>query len=180
LRGLIEQASHYANENAVPFKDLREIQNKRIALDPHMQDNPKVKAISEALCTVCKGGCCTSGRNKAYLSVMTIRRFMDIHPAFTAEDVLNSYLSLLSPSTIGNSCINQTKKGCGLPRDMRSDICNGYFCESIVVYHKHDGKTDKSHSVLAIQRANTNWNRLAADVDKQVLEQHLFLTENFN
>ena len=105
---------------------------------------------------------------------------MDIYPTFTAEDVLNSYLSLLSPSTIANSCINQTNKGCGLPRDMRSDICNGYFCESIVVYHKHDGKTDKSHSVLAIQRANTNWNRLAADVDKQVLEQHLFLTENFN
>ena len=57
---------------------------------------------------------------------------------------------------------------------MRSDICNGYFCDSIVAFQKRNDASDKPVSVLAIQRANTHWNRFAPDVKKHVVESHVF------
>ncbi|MFT5717692.1 MAG: hypothetical protein ACI9T7_001888 [Oleiphilaceae bacterium] len=174
LRDLLDQAKEYASVKNVPFDDQLELNKKRMAVDSRLQEGPKEKEISEALCGMCKGGCCPQGKDTAYLSVLTVRRYMDAHPAQSVQDVLNSYLSLLSDTPITNSCINQTSKGCGLSRDMRSDLCNGYFCDSIVAYQKQAKSSLKSPSVLAIQRANTNWNRLDRDVDKHVVDKKIF------
>jgi hypothetical protein len=178
LRDLLDQAKEYSSAKDVPFDDQIELNKKRIAVESRLNERPNEKVISEALCVMCKGGCCPQGKDTAYLSVLTIRRYMDAHSAQTVEEVLNSYLSLLSDSPIANSCINQTNKGCALSRDMRSDLCNGYFCESIVDYQKQAINLDKSLSVLAIQRANTNWNRLESDVEKHVVDKKLFNPED--
>lgn len=178
LRGLLDKANEYSNAECVPFDDQLELHEKRMVIDLHLKENPKAKEISEAMCGMCKGGCCTQGKDTAYLSVLTVRRYMDAHPAQSVESVLNDYLSLLSDTPVTNSCINQTNKGCGLTRNMRSDLCNGYFCDSIMAYQKQSESTHKSVSVLAIQRANTNWNRLEPNVDKQVVDKKLFSSEN--
>lgn len=93
------------------------------------------------------------------------------------EEVLNRYLTRLSKTTITNSCINQTEIGCSLSRDMRSDLCNGYFCDSIVAYQKNAEFTASTSAVLAIQRANTNWNSLEPEVETNVVAKKLFISK---
>ena len=174
LVALANKANLYKDASEVPDSELHKTLNKRLKVDQRLDESLTTKTMSEALCTMCKGGCCTSGRNTAYLSELTIRRYMDANPSQSVEDVVNQYLSYLTDAPLADSCINQTIKGCGLPRAMRSDICNGYFCDSIVAFQKRNDASDKPVSVLAIQRANTHWNRFAPDVKKHVVESHVF------
>lgn len=157
LQAIADKAIQYDSSSQIPDKTLHELQQKRQAIEHRLENNPKTKTMSEALCTMCKGGCCTSGKNTAYLTELTIRRFMDDNPELTASQVVDKYLSYLSDSPILNSCINHTDRGCGLPRHMRSDICNGYFCDSVVSFQRKDEANTSPIPILAIQRANTLW-----------------------
>jgi hypothetical protein len=85
-------------------------------------------ALLGRLCACCGGGCCTRGGHTAYLSAATIRRYMAGHPGMRPREVLAAYLDRLAFRTEAGSCVNHTAGGCGLPREMRSDICNRYLC----------------------------------------------------
>jgi len=117
-----------------------------------------LRAISNSLCAMCKGGCCTAGGNVAFITSATIRRVKEQMPDLSNEDILQAYLSRLSAQTIKGACINQTDSGCVLPTEMRSDICNGFYCDSLDNWQDlpREKRTDK---VLAIQRSENYWNR---------------------
>src|SRR5262249_35303122 len=66
--------------------------------------------------------------NQAYLTVATLRRYLDAHPDQRPRDVLAAYLARVGPKTYKDSCIFHRPDGCSLPREMRSDTCNQHFC----------------------------------------------------
>jgi hypothetical protein len=96
---------------------------------PPPSEMPDVAAALGAACTACKGFCCQKGGDHAYLTVDTVRRFWRAHPNYGPDDVLAAYLARVKTPTYRDSCIFHGATGCGLPREMRSDTCNRYFCE---------------------------------------------------
>jgi predicted nucleic acid-binding Zn ribbon protein len=92
---------------------------------------PEVQAVLNGACALCQGFCCGRGGDHAYLTVETIRRYMVQHPGQRPRDVLAAYLDRMGSKTFEGSCLFHVPGGCGLPRDMRSDTCNRFFCEGL-------------------------------------------------
>ena len=84
---------------------------------------------------------------------------MDDNPELIEEDILATYISNIASETALNACVNQTKIGCALPRALRADICNSYFCGPISSYIKNMESQEALRPILAIQRSNHAWNR---------------------
>lgn len=133
------------------------------------EDAPLLRIMSDRMCAMCKGGCCTAGRDSAYITPSTIRRYLDAHPDSTDNDILDAYLSRLGTDSVTDACINQSPAGCVLPRSMRSDTCNQYYCNALEAWHGHaaSGATD---AVLVIQRADSDWGRSDAEKDNSVVD----------
>lgn len=97
---------------------------------------PEVDALFGQTCAFCRGGCCTGGDTHAHLAVGTLRRWLDEHPASRPRDALAAYLSHLPGASYEGSCVNHTERGCALPRALRSDTCNRYYCGALVVLRR--------------------------------------------
>lgn len=136
-------------------KDVHDLLNK---VEKTFEDNPALRTISDRLCSLCKGGCCTSGKEHAYLSAISIKRYMNLNPDLTPEDILARYFSYISSETIVGACINQTERGCALPTELRSDTCNAHYCNALMAYQQKLVAEEDPGTVLAIQRAGTCWN----------------------
>lgn len=95
---------------------------------------PEIHAVLNGACALCQGFCCGNGGNHAYLTVETIRRSMVEHPDQAAHGVLVAYLSCIRSETVAGSCIFHQRYGCGLPREMRSETCNRYFCRGLTEF----------------------------------------------
>lgn len=159
LHNIISQAAEFANASEV-VQDQHYVAHEKLAkLEKKFTENPALHTISDRLCSLCGGGCCASGKEHAYLSVITIRRYMDKHPEESQQTIQDLYLSRIRSETVEDACINQTATGCALPRELRSDICNEYYCDPLKHFQKQQsGKGDRS-TVLAIQRSGNHWNR---------------------
>jgi hypothetical protein len=112
--------------------------------------------LAAELCGRCGGGCCTEGGERAYLNASSIRRVLRTHP-WRPEQLVDQYLARLAPETIADACVNQTATGCGLPREMRSDICNNFFCPSLRTWHAACGDGGQQPVALVIQRGFDHW-----------------------
>lgn len=159
LNYIISEAGKYSNASEVIYDEHHAASEKIRRVEKIFHDAPSLRTISDRLCGMCKGGCCAKGKEQAYLSVFSIRRYMDNHSELSAEDILDLYLSRISSVTIENSCINHTETGCALPRQLRSDICNGFYCDSLKAYQKKMAGKENPGRVLVIQRSGTNWDR---------------------
>jgi hypothetical protein len=124
--------------------------------------------MAERLCGLCGGGCCTKGGDEAYLRAATLRRFMDDRPGISDEEVLSAYLGHVASVTRAGSCINQTGRGCSLPREMRSDICNRFSCEALARLEESQCGTQPVQAVLIVRRKQDHWRRAAPDLDNAV------------
>jgi len=120
------------------------------------------------LCALCGGGCCTHGADHAYLSGDTLRRFMDAHPALTDAQVLAAYLDRMGVKSQANSCINHSTQGCSLPKEMRSDICNRFSCESLARLQATQREGVAVQVVLILQRKQDHWRRADPGLDNSV------------
>src|SRR5208337_492465 len=79
--------------------------------------SPEVQAVLNGACALCRGFCCGSGGDHAYLTVATIRRYMAKHLEQGPEEVLAAYLGRIRNDTVAGSCIFHQSGGCGLPRE---------------------------------------------------------------
>jgi hypothetical protein len=93
---------------------------------------PGLPVVLGRACAVCQGYCCESGKNHAYLTVATIRRYMAQHPELRPRDVLAAYLSRVGNKTFSGSCVFHQAGGCNLPREMRGDMCNQWYCRGLI------------------------------------------------
>lgn len=177
LQSIISKATEYTNASEVSLDQHHVAHKKLLEVEQRFAENPLLHTISDKLCSMCKGGCCAAGKEHAYLSVFTMRRLMDTNPNLSAEDILNLYLSNISSETIKNACINQTKTGCALPRELRSDNCNGFYCEALKLYQQKMAGTIEIN-VLAVQRSNTLFNRFNDNQRNEIVKIALVSEED--
>lgn len=166
LRNIIRQAAQPVDDADIPnvIHQTPPVTTAHIFLA-----KPALRTISDRLCSMCQGGCCPTGSNHAYLIAITIRRYKQSHPHLSDEDILNLYLSHLNLETIEGACINQTSSGCALPRDLRSDTCNEYYCDSLLRYQQIQAEKDTLDTVLAIKRSSTNPNYVDPAVRNDII-----------
>lgn len=95
------------------------------------QNQQQLSHLNGEICRVCAGRCCTGGTDRAYLKEATIKRYMSENPELSMEQVFANYEQTISEKAYNDSCINHTDNGCNLPREMRSDTCNDFYCNSL-------------------------------------------------
>lgn len=173
LMDIIQTARNQVDSSNVDVGQDFEAYERRLKVDEKLDKNPFLRSISDELCCMCKGGCCTSGGDHAYLSAFTIRRYLDANPDLSDADMQDIYLSNISSESIAGACINQTTSGCALPKELRSDICSAFYCDSLKSYQDEHLAEDEPGVVLAIQRAGTCFNAYGAGVCNDVVNVSL-------
>lgn len=84
-------------------------------------------------CALCGGRCCHSGGDHAWLDAPTLRRVaadLGVPP----PAVIAAYLEHLPDRSHQGSCVYHGATGCHLPRAMRSDTCNAFYCDSLATF----------------------------------------------
>lgn len=170
LESLFDEAKQYGNVDEVPMDQHYNARDRLQKSKQRLAQYPPLQHISEDLCGLCKGGCCSTGREHAFISVVTIRRMLDASPELTRDEVVQTYLQYLPQESIAGACINQTATGCALPRHLRSDVCNGFFCDPLKHFQRDWPTIDEQSEILVIRRANSNWNRFESEGPNPVQE----------
>ena len=155
LTQIITEASELSDADEIIHDQHHDAHTKLLQVEQKFTRNPALKRLSDQLCGMCKGGCCVAGKEHAYLSVFTIRTMMDENPHLSSTHILDLYLSHISPQSVHNACINQTATGCALPKELRSDICNAFYCDSLKSCQKNMATEYDIGTVIAIQRSST-------------------------
>jgi hypothetical protein len=79
-------------------------------------------------CALCRGFCCRTGGNEAYLNPKTLARVWTERAHLTVDDLVAAYVDAVPDLAFEGSCIFHAADGCSLPRDMRSNVCHDYQC----------------------------------------------------
>lgn len=82
-------------------------------------------------CALCRGWCCVGGGDTAYIEVATMVRYLLTFPAHDDDTIVATFLSHVPPRTLTRGCVYQHEHGCTLPRELRSDVCNRFYCGGI-------------------------------------------------
>jgi hypothetical protein len=93
--------------------------------------SPAIRKTAEAACAACAGQCCSKGGDHAYLDDDTIRRVARGRPELTRRRIATLYLCHLSEETFAGSCVFHAETGCQLPRTLRADLCNVFYCNPL-------------------------------------------------
>lgn len=168
LEDIISEAFAYSSVDAVPRDSNHESWDKLQEQEALFTRLPRLKQISDQFCALCKGGCCARGQEHGYLSASSMRRLLDADSSLTADQLLDAYLSRLAESSTVNACINQGPQGCVLPRELRSNTCNQFYCGSIKKYQSHVESDQDISTVAVIQREQSLWNRSYASESNEV------------
>ena len=116
-------------------------------------------------CAVCRGVCCATGGKDAYIKKETILRYMHRHPDQKPKQVLAAYMDCLGKKIFIDSCVYHTDIGCSLPRDMRSDTCNEFLCDTLIELDRLLNNPPAPKGVYLIQYAKENWREEKLDAD---------------
>lgn len=147
---------------------------KAMKVEAVLAANPDVAKLTAACCSLCKGGCCSAGADTGLISLETVKRAVKIYKFTSEEEVLNSYMSMLDDLSADQSCINQGPEGCVLPKEMRSDICNGYYCEPLKELQQDreplsETSGEELASALIIQRGYDRWSKYDEQIDREIV-----------
>jgi hypothetical protein len=119
-----------------PPERVRKLRERLAALLARMRVNEPASSVppgpdgfatrvAAAACTLCKGWCCKNGDDDGFLDEATLAR---VWPDMTADAIVRMYVALVPDIGYAGSCIFHGERGCTLPRDSRSNVCNVYFC----------------------------------------------------
>ena len=162
LKSIIKLAEEAESIDDLLDEQVNSTHDALLEQDARIDANPLLADQVTKLCSLCKGGCCAAGGNHAYLHPATMRRLIEKQEV-SGDELFDIYSGHLGEKSVVGSCINQTEKGCVLPREYRSDVCNRYLCNEV---EQHLSWKESSDSVntfdLIVQRKNSNWNRFEA------------------
>jgi hypothetical protein len=120
----------------------------------------RLQAASSNACACCQGSCCRGGAyTHAYLGVETLQRYRANHPDQSPRQILAAYMRHIADETCEGSCVYQRADGCSLPRDMRANICNEFYCGGLQEFRANTPATGPVRGFFvattddAIQRA---------------------------
>lgn len=97
--------------------------------------------VARTACSVCKGWCCKSGEEHAYLDERTMARVRLARTELDARAVLRLYVERVPAVGYEDSCVFHGAEGCTLDRSLRSDVCNSYFCSGLSSHMNGGGAT---------------------------------------
>lgn len=95
-------------------------------------------------CGTCRGWCCRQGGTHAFLTAERIARLLRERPELHPDGVPALYASHLEETHLEGGCVFQGETGCRLPRDVRGDTCNDYFCPDLVEVRRRWRKEEPS------------------------------------
>lgn len=138
------------------------LSRERVEVEPAETPAPANarETLSLNACGACRGSCCRSGGDHAYLTEETIARSLEAHPDWTLARIVGSYLEHLPAESTLNSCIYHGAAGCGLPRALRSSTCNRYVCGKLTALRGLVGE-DPAPPILAMLFDRGRWSRTA-------------------
>jgi len=114
---------------------------------------PTLLSLNEQLCSVCQGGCCVNGGERAYLTADTIKCYVSLNPTLRPQHVLAAYLAKIPTQAVAGSCIHHTVRGCSLPRDMCSDACHRFLCKPLTHFNEKNSEQEPMQGVVVMVRA---------------------------
>jgi len=101
------------------------------AADDAARDPPS-SPMDGPLCALCRGRCCHFGlRGHAFLEPRDLRGWLDGHPGAAWADAVDHYLAHVPAEHLESSCLFHGARGCTLPRERRSDVCNRFACDEL-------------------------------------------------
>lgn len=118
--------------------DVAELRAALTALEA--DERPAPRAWSDApaasadghLCALCRGHCCALGLGgKAFLEPHHLRGWLAQRYDATWADAVDHYLAFVPAEHLQGSCLFHGERGCALPRERRSDVCNGFACDAL-------------------------------------------------
>ncbi len=84
--------------------------------------------VAAAACSLCKGWCCKNGADDGFLDESTLAR---ARLGMTDDAIVQMYVGRVPDTSYDGSCVFHGERGCTLTRDMRSNVCNTYFCGAL-------------------------------------------------
>ena len=107
-----------------------------------------------ATCETCQGSCCSYGGNyNAYLKKDAIDRAARYLGTRSLHQVIQAYIDHVPDQHVNQSCFYHTRKGCALPREMRSTTCNEHQCSALKSLSNLMGKLDPETALLVVAGA---------------------------
>jgi hypothetical protein len=115
---------------------------------------PEMRQIAAAGCAACGGHCCSRGGTHAYLDHNSIRRVARAHPTLRAHGLAMLYVHRLPDAPLDGSCVFHRPDGCVLPRALRADLCNAFYCTPLVRFFRAHAEQPPAH--VRIEAAATS------------------------
>jgi len=112
-------------------------------------------------CATCSGFCCRTGGSRAYIDARTIARVRSQQPQLDNEAVLALYSNSIPAEHVVDSCVFHGGKGCTLPRAVRAEICNVFYCEPIKAWWVT--RQSESVAIAVVQDSQVVRSALIAD-----------------
>jgi hypothetical protein len=121
---------------------------RKIIAEAFAEPAPRVRGTSanavsseatQAACATCRGQCCSHGGEHAYLDEDTIRRVARARPELGARSIAALYRARLAKESFAGSCVFHGAQGCRLPRELRSDLCNEFYCNALKLFVREHG-----------------------------------------
>ena len=169
---------HHAEDVAPPdASDIDDLRAHLVALEaddrppPPPDDDDAVHgaaatAMAANLCALCRGRCCRLGRQgRAFLAPRQLRAWLAERPGATWTDAVDHYIALVPPVHLQHSCLFHGERGCVLPRERRSDVCNDFACDPLGDARRLAASDTAAMAVVGI--VESNGVRAAAQVSAQ-------------
>jgi len=106
-------------------------------------------------CATCRGHCCGRGGEHAFIDFATIRRYTARTGISDAPAIARAFLRHLPALSYRGSCVYHTATGCSLPRAMRGDVCNRFYCGPLLEQWAALTRPGGSTTALAAADAQT-------------------------
>ena len=127
--------------------------HRRAAAEAVGLDAPPARVA--AACATCRGHCCARGGDHAFVDFTTIRRYTARTGVGDSATIMRAFLRYLPALSYRGSCVYHTATGCSLPRVMRGDVCNRFYCGPLVEQWAALDRADVSATAVAAADAET-------------------------
>lgn len=168
---------HAADLAPVLAEDVDELRETLLALEFDAPERPQtfdaepapgtpLATLGGHLCALCRGRCCRLGlRGKAFLGAGPLRDWLAQRPGATWADAVDHYLGFIAAEHLDKSCLFHGSRGCTLPRERRSDVCNHFACDTLE--RTRDAAATQPEAVMIVGVVQTHAMRSAHAVSAQ-------------
>jgi hypothetical protein len=144
------------------MRDLREAKRPDRLIQPATEEPTGfARNVVREGCAQCRGFCCKGGGEHAYIDERTMARVRRDRPDLDARAIIRCYVEALAPLAYRDSCLFHSRDGCTLPRSLRAELCNSYYCNGLRDFLKHDPPPERV--VIVATRGGVERRAMLAD-----------------